>query len=385
MSMAGGWFFLMVNEAFVLGDKDFRLPGLGSYMSVAAAKGDRTAMLWAMLAMVLMIIVLDQLVWRPVVGLGAEVPGRGERLGGRARRVWFYDSSTPRASSRPCRAGSCGCGKEAVESRARRPPGRRACARRRRRALLGLASLRGSSSSSSSASPSAASRSSRCSSARRAPSGRELHRRALHPRARLDRDRARHPLGPAGRPRDRPLAGVSRIIQPIVQIARVVPRADALPGRDRRPRGGRHPARLGQHRADAARHAVVHPLQRHRRRRRASRPTCARPRRAIASPAGRRLRSVYLPGGVPVPGHRLGHGGRRRLERQHRRRVRHLPRDRSSPRAASAPTSASPPSTPTSRARRVASPSWRRRRRSSTAPSGDRATASPSSASRSSK
>ncbi|HEX7489486.1 MAG TPA: ABC transporter permease subunit, partial [Anaeromyxobacteraceae bacterium] len=34
MSMAGGWFFLMISETFILGDKDFRLPGLGSYMSV---------------------------------------------------------------------------------------------------------------------------------------------------------------------------------------------------------------------------------------------------------------------------------------------------------------------------------------------------------------
>ena len=30
--MAGGWFFLTVNEAFTLGNKDFRLPGIGSYM-----------------------------------------------------------------------------------------------------------------------------------------------------------------------------------------------------------------------------------------------------------------------------------------------------------------------------------------------------------------
>ncbi len=36
LSMAGGWFFLMVNEAFRLGDRDYRLPGIGSYMSVAS-------------------------------------------------------------------------------------------------------------------------------------------------------------------------------------------------------------------------------------------------------------------------------------------------------------------------------------------------------------
>jgi NitT/TauT family transport system permease protein len=67
MSMAGGWFFLMITESFVLGKKDFRLPGIGSYMSVAVAKGDTPAMMWAIVAMVLMIVLLDQVLWRPVV------------------------------------------------------------------------------------------------------------------------------------------------------------------------------------------------------------------------------------------------------------------------------------------------------------------------------
>jgi len=66
MSMAGGWFFLMVSESFVLGDRDFRLPGLGSYMTEAVAKGDTVAMLWAILAMTLMIIALNQMLWRPL-------------------------------------------------------------------------------------------------------------------------------------------------------------------------------------------------------------------------------------------------------------------------------------------------------------------------------
>ena len=44
MSMAGGWFFLTVNEAFTLGDHDFRLPGVGSYMAVAIERGDTSAM-----------------------------------------------------------------------------------------------------------------------------------------------------------------------------------------------------------------------------------------------------------------------------------------------------------------------------------------------------
>ena len=67
MSMAGGWFFLMISEAFVLGDRDFRLPGLGSYMSVAVAQGNVGAMLGAVVAMALMIVALDRLLWRPLV------------------------------------------------------------------------------------------------------------------------------------------------------------------------------------------------------------------------------------------------------------------------------------------------------------------------------
>src|SRR5262250_522930 len=67
MSMAGGWFFLTVNEAFTLGDHDFRLPGVGSYMSVAIDHWDITAMLAATVAMVVMIVGVDQLVWRPAL------------------------------------------------------------------------------------------------------------------------------------------------------------------------------------------------------------------------------------------------------------------------------------------------------------------------------
>jgi NitT/TauT family transport system permease protein len=90
MSMAGGWFFLMVSEAFVLGDHDFRLPGLGSYMSVAVARGDGRAMLAAVVAMTIMIVALDQLLWRPVVvwaqKFRVEESGQTE-----AMQSWFLD------------------------------------------------------------------------------------------------------------------------------------------------------------------------------------------------------------------------------------------------------------------------------------------------------
>src|SRR5438046_7169346 len=40
MSVAGGWFFLMACEMFVLGKRDFRLPGLGSFLETAASNGN---------------------------------------------------------------------------------------------------------------------------------------------------------------------------------------------------------------------------------------------------------------------------------------------------------------------------------------------------------
>src|SRR5690348_1628786 len=67
MSVAGGWFFLMACEMFVLGNRDFRLPGLGSYLQTAASVGDTQAILWGMASMVALIILLDQVVWRPVI------------------------------------------------------------------------------------------------------------------------------------------------------------------------------------------------------------------------------------------------------------------------------------------------------------------------------
>jgi NitT/TauT family transport system permease protein len=67
MSVAGGWFFLMACEMFVLGSRDFRLPGLGSYLQTAASEGDTASILWGLGTMVAVIVLLDQLVWRPVI------------------------------------------------------------------------------------------------------------------------------------------------------------------------------------------------------------------------------------------------------------------------------------------------------------------------------
>ncbi|MFQ5646861.1 MAG: ABC transporter permease [bacterium] len=96
MSMAGGWFFLMICETFVLGSQDYRLPGVGSYMSVAVAEGNIPAMVYAVLAMLLMIVLLDQFLWRPVVVWSNKFrleESAGAREEGSFFLDWLKDSS----------------------------------------------------------------------------------------------------------------------------------------------------------------------------------------------------------------------------------------------------------------------------------------------------
>ncbi len=67
VSVAGGWFFLMACEMFVLGSRDFRLPGLGSYLQTAASDGNTPAILWGLAVMIFIIVATDQLLWRPII------------------------------------------------------------------------------------------------------------------------------------------------------------------------------------------------------------------------------------------------------------------------------------------------------------------------------
>ncbi len=67
MSWAGGWFFLMASEIYTVGSRDFRLPGLGSYLQTAATAGNVRAVLAGLATLVTVILVLDQLLWRPIL------------------------------------------------------------------------------------------------------------------------------------------------------------------------------------------------------------------------------------------------------------------------------------------------------------------------------
>lgn len=67
MSFGGGWFFLAASEAISVLNKDIRLPGIGSYMALALEQKNLTAVIWAILTMATVIVLVDQVLWRPVI------------------------------------------------------------------------------------------------------------------------------------------------------------------------------------------------------------------------------------------------------------------------------------------------------------------------------
>ncbi len=67
MSMAGGWFFLTVCEAFTLGNHTYTIPGIGSYMAKAIEKGYVAQQIYGIMAMIGMIVFIDIVFWKPIV------------------------------------------------------------------------------------------------------------------------------------------------------------------------------------------------------------------------------------------------------------------------------------------------------------------------------
>jgi NitT/TauT family transport system permease protein len=67
MSMSGGWFFVVASEAVVVGHTTFALPGVGSYIALAIAQKNLGAIGWAILTMLIVILLYDQLMFRPLV------------------------------------------------------------------------------------------------------------------------------------------------------------------------------------------------------------------------------------------------------------------------------------------------------------------------------
>src|SRR5450631_4850467 len=90
MSMSGGWFFVVASEAISVGKTTIALPGIGSYVALAIAQRDLAAVGWAVLAMLVVILLYDQLLFRPIVAF-AEKFRFEQTASGEVAQSWFLN------------------------------------------------------------------------------------------------------------------------------------------------------------------------------------------------------------------------------------------------------------------------------------------------------
>ena len=89
LSWAGGWFFLMAAEMFQFGTRDVRLLGIGSYLQKAASAGDKKALFFGILILICTILILDQMLWRPLLCWAERF--RVNRESAEDGSSWFYN------------------------------------------------------------------------------------------------------------------------------------------------------------------------------------------------------------------------------------------------------------------------------------------------------
>ncbi len=90
MSMSGGWFFVVASEAMQVGANTVTIPGIGSWLALATERQDIAAVAWAVAAMALVIVLYDQLLFRPVVAWADKF--RFEQTASEQEpKSWFFD------------------------------------------------------------------------------------------------------------------------------------------------------------------------------------------------------------------------------------------------------------------------------------------------------
>jgi len=89
MSFGGGWFFLAASEAISVLNRQYTLPGLGSYVAAAVAAKDLHALAWAIGTMIVLILLIDQFFWKPLVTVADRY--KLELSAGEERKYWLVD------------------------------------------------------------------------------------------------------------------------------------------------------------------------------------------------------------------------------------------------------------------------------------------------------
>jgi len=90
MSMSGSWFFVVASEAISVGNTTVTLPGVGSYIALAIEHRDLKAVSWAIATMLVVILIYDQVLFRPLVAWADRFRFEQEP-GGIAPQSWVFD------------------------------------------------------------------------------------------------------------------------------------------------------------------------------------------------------------------------------------------------------------------------------------------------------
>jgi NitT/TauT family transport system permease protein len=90
MSMSGGWFFVVASEAITVGNRTIVLPGVGAYLATAIGERNLPAIGWVILAMTVVILLYDQLMFRPLVAW-ADKFRMENTSSGNAPQSWLLD------------------------------------------------------------------------------------------------------------------------------------------------------------------------------------------------------------------------------------------------------------------------------------------------------
>ncbi len=89
MSMSASWFFVVVSEAIVVAHQDIRLPGVGSYIALAIEQKDLPAVGYAILTMIVVIFLYDQILFRPLIAWSEKF--KMDSSGEEEYQSWFLD------------------------------------------------------------------------------------------------------------------------------------------------------------------------------------------------------------------------------------------------------------------------------------------------------
>ncbi|MGB6535244.1 MAG: ABC transporter permease subunit [Xanthobacteraceae bacterium] len=90
MSMSGSWFFVVASEAISVGNTTVTLPGIGSYIALAIERQNLAAVWWAIGAMLVVILIYDQVLFRPLVAWADRFRFEQE-AGVLPPRSWVFD------------------------------------------------------------------------------------------------------------------------------------------------------------------------------------------------------------------------------------------------------------------------------------------------------